>query len=162
MKQFLVYLAGPITGLSYAEATGWREYVRDQLPPHIQTLSPMRGKHKLWLSKETAIKDTYESDPLTSEKGINSRDFNDVKRSDLILVNLLGAKTISIGTVVEIGWAKAFGIPVVLCMEKGNIHDHAFVRYNSNFITEHLDHAIELVKDVLGPDEAVLEYKMEN
>lgn len=42
--RYLLYLAGPITGLTYAECTDWRDWVRAQLPPDIVGLSPMRGR----------------------------------------------------------------------------------------------------------------------
>lgn len=156
MKQFLVYLAGPITGLSYLGATEWREEVKSLLPNHISSLSPMRGKQYLEkLSKEQSIADCYEDNPLTSEKGINIRDYNDCKRSDLIFVNFLGAKRVSIGTVMEIAWARAFQIPVVVVMEKDNIHNHAMLNYASGFIVETLDEGIDLIKIILGPDKTL-------
>ena len=40
-----VYLAGPITGLSYGAARqGWREEMKKLLPDHVHPMSPMRGK----------------------------------------------------------------------------------------------------------------------
>src|SRR5688572_20386966 len=49
-NQLTVYLAGPITGLSYGGATQWRDSVVDQLArraPHIRCLDPMRAKQHL-------------------------------------------------------------------------------------------------------------------
>jgi nucleoside 2-deoxyribosyltransferase len=43
-------------------------------------------------------------------------------------MNLSGAEQISLGTAVELGWADAFGVPVVVVMEDGGVHDHPMVR----------------------------------
>lgn len=155
MKTFLVYLAGPITGLTYDNCTEWRQQVKDSVPSHIMTLSPMRGKQRLKeISENKPILDCYNDNPLTTEKGINVRDYYDVQRSDLIFVNLLGAKSISIGTVMEIAWARAFGKPTIVLMEKeGNVHNHSMVKYASSFIIDNLEEGIELLKIVLGPDQ---------
>lgn len=152
MRDFLVYLAGPITGLTYGESTTWRNYVRDAFPDHIHSLSPMRGKVHSQLKGEGPIHQTYEDNPLTSEKGINQRDYNDVKRSDAILANFLGADILSVGTLFEIAWARAFQIPLVLVMGEDNIHNHPFVRYSAGFITSNLDKGIELIETILGTD----------
>lgn len=99
MSNLLVYLAGPITGLTWGESTDWREYVKN----YISTLSPLRGKQRLReIAGNIPIMDSYEDHPLTTAKGINTRDYNDVKRADAIFVNFLGAKKVSIGTVMEI------------------------------------------------------------
>lgn len=151
MKDFLVYLAGPITGLTYKGTVGWREDVRRKFGAHIHTISPMRGKQRHELLGDQPILTAYEENPLTSEKGISIRDYNDVKRADCLLVNFLGATKVSIGTVMEIAWARAFQIPVVIVMEKDNLHNHAMIRYSS-FIVDNMEDAVELVKVILGPD----------
>ena len=43
----LVFLAGPISGLSYEGASDWREYVRKRLPDPLVGFSAMRGKPHL-------------------------------------------------------------------------------------------------------------------
>ena len=61
MRDFLLYCAGPITGLSYDESTDWRAYVASKLPENIHAVSPMRGKTYLKAQKE--IKASYEDIP---------------------------------------------------------------------------------------------------
>ncbi len=86
MRQFIAYLAGPITGVSYGECVDWRRDFINSLPKEIIGLSPMRGKD--YLSEETSIaadssQMTLKLDvqtALSSERGIATRDFNDVKR----------------------------------------------------------------------------------
>ena len=156
MKQ-LVYLAGPITGCSFEGATEWREGVKNKIHPKIQTLSPMRGKQFI---KERSgygigVCMSYEDSPLASVKGINTRDFNDVKRADAIFVNFLGAHTVSIGTVMEIAWARAFGKPVVCVMDKGNIHNHSMLNYACGYIVDSIDEGLMILEALLLTDEDV-------
>lgn len=151
--KFLVYLAGPITGITYGESTGWREQVKDMLDESILTLSPMRGKQAIKeRSKNGAVAMTYEDSPLSSAKGINVRDYNDCTRADAIFVNFLGATKVSIGTVMEIAWARAFNIPVVCVMEKDNIHQHAMLNYACGFIVDNLDEGVAILEALLLPD----------
>jgi nucleoside 2-deoxyribosyltransferase len=63
---------------------------------------------------------------------------------------MAGATRVSIGTVMEIAWAHAYGKPVVLVMEEGNVHDHPMIRECSPFIVHTLDEGIELVNAILA------------
>ncbi len=84
----MVYLAGPITGLTYDTATDWREMARGFLETYnITGISPMRAKE--YLGAEKRIEGSYEDTALSSAKGITTRDRWDVSRSDVMLVNLL-------------------------------------------------------------------------
>lgn len=143
-----VYLAGPITSLSFNNATNWREKFIEDLPAHILGLNPMRGQD--YLKHEKELKPSYDHIALSSAKGIFTQDFFDVKRSDLIVANLLGATKVSIGTTMEIAWAKAFNIPIILVIEKtGNIHCHPFVQECAGFRVDNLDEALMLTKIIL-------------
>ena len=149
----LVYLAGPISGTSYNQSTGWRTRVANRIYPH-EALSPMRGKS--YLSSEEAIADFY-STPLSCAKGIITRDRWDVMRCHVLLVNVLGATKVSIGTMMELAWADAYRKPVVLVMEKeGNPHDHAFVREIAGFWLPTLDEAIKIVNQLGGVEDVGL------
>ena len=149
MRDFLLYCAGPITGVSYGESTDWREYVASRLPQHIKAVSPMRGKK--YLVGEKNIKDSYEEYPLSCQKGITCRDRMDVMRCDMILVNFLGANKVSIGSVMEVAWADAWRKPIIVVMENNNIHFHAMLREVSGFIVSNLDEAIAIATAVLSP-----------
>lgn len=154
-NNFLVYLAGPITGLDFRGATSWRDQVNVELSDtSIRTLSPMRGKQ--YLLNELSIADHYESQVMSTLKAINTRDYYDVRRADAILVNVLGAKKVSIGTVMEIAWARAFNIPVVLVMEKGNIHSHGMLQYACGYEVETLEEGIAVLKALLLPDDVMV------
>lgn len=124
-----VYLAGPITGTSYGECTSWRDYAKSFFDKYnVNAYSPMRGK--AYLSNEDKVADSYSNFTMASINGINNRDYNDCKTSDVILVNLLDSTRVSIGTVMEIAWARAFQIPVIIVMEKeNNVHDHGMLTF---------------------------------
>jgi hypothetical protein len=51
---------------------------------------------------------------------------------------------------MEMAWADAWRIPIILAMEARNIHDHAFVRQVAAFITGDLDEAIQTAVDVVA------------
>jgi len=159
MKEFLVYTAGPITGLTYNDILGWREYVNEMVPEWISCISPLRGKHVLKDNPDKIAKDVHPDAILSTGIAINQRDFNDIKRCDLVLVNLLGTTKVSIGTVMEIAWARAFGKPVVLLLESGNIHDHTLLKFPAGYITTDLDEAIDVVVSVLGTDKQIELYQ---
>lgn len=153
----LVYLAGPITGLSYGATTDWRQTCIDHLKFFgIQGLSPMRGKEYLSVSK--SIDDNYNDGEtalvavMSGQRGIYARDKFDCERADVVLVNMLGAQRVSIGTVMEIAWAAASNTPVVLVMEKeGNIHEHSMLREACAFRVENLDDALNVTTAILAP-----------
>lgn len=147
----LVYLAGPITGLSYEGCIDWRQQAIDHLKHFgIQSLSPLRSKD--YLLGETTVADSYDDKVLSSQRGIYARDKFDCFRADAVLVNMLGAKRVSIGTVMEIAWAAGKGTPIVLVMEKeGNIHEHSMLREACPFRVDNLDQALFVVTALLAP-----------
>lgn len=147
---YYLFLSGPITDVSYGESADWRKYVASKMPRSIKCISPLRGKE--YLKNEKNIKASYEDIPLSSGKGITFRDRFDVKRADAILINLLGAKKVSIGSMIEIGWADTGIKPIILVMEKEeNVHDHPMLKNAAGFIVDNLDDAIELAKKILLP-----------
>lgn len=159
-----VYLAGPITGLNYQDATEWRRLVTMWLEPDIAGFSPLRRKD--YLKDEVSIKDTYDAKNLASvnvpdisraaimsnQRAIYSRDYNDVITSQAIIVNLLNTTKVSIGTVMEIAWADQARIPVILVMEeKGNIHEHSMLREASSFRVDNIEWASDIARSLLLP-----------
>ena len=148
MNKPTVYLAGPISGLSYEEATfGWRKDFAEELEPYdIEVYSPMRGKKHLAGIKNIAPSGRYQDTIMSSPKGILMRDMNDVRNRDMIVFNLLGAKRVSIGTMFEYGWATAFHKPIVTIVEEdwNNPHDHDFVREVS-LVVHSVSDAVDVV-----------------
>lgn len=148
--EYSVYLSGPIRGLVYDEAVDWRDYVARKLPNHIVAISPMRYKEFLRNGQEldlTAMPDH----PVVRPHGLVTRDRFDVQRCDAMLVNLLGAKQVSIGSCVEFGWADAFRKPIITAIRPEDVHNHGFVHDLSGFVVKTLDEAIEVAKAILSP-----------
>lgn len=149
-----VYLAGPITGLSYGEARhGWREEaarIAAQNYPQLDMFSPMRSKD--FLERTRKIKgtsDSYGSAIFGQASGILGRDFNDCKNADVIIANFLGAKVGSLGTAAEFGFAHALQIPVIMIIEepddpelKTNPHRHVFMEEIATYIVHDLEDAL--------------------
>jgi nucleoside 2-deoxyribosyltransferase len=147
-KEFIIFLSGPITGLSYEDSTQWRQDVQNKLPANIIPLSPLRNKEHL--KREKDILDHYDH-ILSTSKSITKMDYFDVKRSDIILVNLLNTKRVSIGTVMEVAWAYEMGKPIVIAMEDDNIHQHSMIRECADFILSDIDQALDIVLHMLMP-----------
>lgn len=151
MSRPSVYLAGPITGLSYEGATDWREQaIQIFANAGIDAFSPMRSK--TYLLQETYLGDSYEDTVMSSQRGIYARDYYDCRTKDALFVNLLGADRVSIGTVMEIAWATAYEKPIVLVMEKeGNIHSHAMLREACPLWCTDLSEGYHVMKALLLP-----------
>jgi nucleoside 2-deoxyribosyltransferase len=145
----IVYLAGPITGCSYNGCTDWRERFEYELTDaSVQALSPMRGK--TYLEREDVIGHDYPDKVMSCQRGIMVRDHFDTKRATILVVNLLAAEKVSIGTVMEMAWAWDNGIPVVCMIEaEGNVHDHPMIRETIGFRVETEMEALHVVRTIL-------------
>lgn len=163
-----VYMAGPIAGLNHAEATyNWRQEVyralqgehwvghdRSSYVTRIDCYSPMRGKKFLaeMMGDNKLGTHAYHQQPISTPNAIVGRDREDVRRADLVFMNLIGAKERSIGTIVEMGWADAFRVPVLLCIEKeGNIHEHLFMRQMATYVVDNIKDGLFIAKHFLLP-----------
>lgn len=145
-----VYLAGPIAGHTHDECTQWRDDVIRHMDKRIDCYCPMRGKAFL---REHGVMDVGGYDhPLAKPAAILGRDYNDVKNADVVLVNLLGAVDVSIGTVMEVAWAYAMQIPVILVMREKNVHDHVMLNGAATYIVEDLETAVAVAELICLPD----------
>ena len=143
-----VYLAGPISGLMYGEAVDWREGLIKHWHGKIQALSPMRAKHYLNGSERLKAQGDYDW-PMSTAKSITTRDRWDCMRSDVALVNLLGAERVSIGTVMEIAWCDMQRVPTVVVMESDNVHNHDMITEAAGFLVTNMDDAITMIEAML-------------
>jgi nucleoside 2-deoxyribosyltransferase len=147
-----VYLAGPITGLAYGGAVDWRVAAKEYLTKRgIDGYSPMRGKDYLKNETHIALYYSEEVSPLSTPRGIMTRDRYDCRTADLVLVNFLGAEKVSIGTVMEIAWADAHRVPIVAAMEPNNIHAHAMINEALGYRVDTLEEALAITVVVLKP-----------
>jgi nucleoside 2-deoxyribosyltransferase len=143
-----IYLAGPISGLTFEGAQDWRTYFMNTIDQQIACFSPLRGKD--YLKMRGPLEGSYDEFPLSTDRGITTRDRADCMGADLVVFNMLGATRVSMGTMVEFGWADAARVPSVLIMEKeGNIHDYPMVREIAGFRVDNLEDAIAISEIVL-------------
>lgn len=143
-----IYLAGPITGLSYDDANDWRDYVTGKLSGIAECISPMRAKGFL-KSVGNLGKSGYEANPLSSQKGITTRDRWDVSRCDAVFMFLGDSESVSIGTMIEAGWADAYRKPVILVIGKdfeSTPYNHCMLKELSGYIVCGLDEGIQIVE----------------
>jgi nucleoside 2-deoxyribosyltransferase len=157
-RPLLVYLAGPITGLSYADALDWRAEVRERLAessPHVECIDPMRAKRHL--AGVQRIGPHGHGGALLSSHAVVARDLWDVDRSDVVLMNLSGAREVSVGSMVELGRAsvrRSFVIVVLPAEETGsdnegrNPHDHLFVHELASTVAKSLDEALAIIESM--------------
>lgn len=144
--------------MNYNGATEWRDYAKKELEKHgINAVSPMRSKEYLKQIENYDARCTYgDIHVMSSPKGIMTRDFFDCRTCDVLLVNLLGAKEKSIGTIMEIAWAYMLQTPIVCVMEKeNNVHEHAMLD-QAVLRVEDLDVAIQMVASIIGNSEVKL------
>jgi nucleoside 2-deoxyribosyltransferase len=148
-----VYLAGPITGLTYDDGQDWRLQAIEWLQAYgIAGRSPLRCKEFLKSIGTITDHRTLEiANPLSMDAGIITRDRNDVMTCDAVLMNLSGAKGVSIGTMIEVGWADAFRKPLIVVMENsGSCHEHAMVRCAAGYRVTDLKAGLAICATVLG------------
>ena len=150
MTRLKVYLAGPISGLTYPQAATWREYFTNELEDCCEVISPLRGKELLFNDDEI-LGTEYANVRLTSN-AITTRDRFDVMRADLIVVNFLGINQVSIGTVLEIGWADMLRKPVLVIMGKGNIHQHGMIKEIAGWVVDDYSLAIKIIRVMAGKE----------
>ncbi len=144
-----VYLAGPITGLTFTGACEWRDWVTVALrleshryprTTHLHPLSPMRDKDQFICDPRQVLPSTWDEG-----KAAVHRDLLDIRRSDAVLVNLLGASRVSLGTMCELGYAYAERKFILVVMEPDNPHDHVFVTELASQIVPTLDDALRVL-----------------
>lgn len=154
MNKPCVYLSGPMAGLTVQQANEWRAEVRKNLEPDVLCLSPLRGLDDL----QGVIQPKYhpnmkEGFAATNSQMALTRDFLDTKRADIILINLLGAQRVSIGTVLEIAWGFAMHKPLVVAMEpEGNPHDHCLVNESIHVRVYSVEELWRVARSLLLPD----------
>jgi nucleoside 2-deoxyribosyltransferase len=156
MRCRFVYLSGPITGCSPAFFFDWRKHVARKLAAGISAIDPTRDAADTTLVSEKVLSDSERLANLLHGREILDRNRADLQRCDLLLVNLLGAPRVSIGSVGEIFWANAFGKPVIVVREENlSIHDHAILNAIATCVFHDLEKAIEKTNSMLadGPQE---------
>jgi hypothetical protein len=144
----IVYLGGPITGLSYSDADDWRGHATDELAPDILCANPLRNAKHLKGSEEIPV--AFKGVRFLSDRCITMQDYFDICRSQLVLMNFLGAPRLSGGSAWEMGVCFERRIPIVMSIEPdGNPHDHPILRETASFRCETLPEALIIVRGLL-------------
>ena len=134
-----MYGAGPITDLTDKQYLEWRLYAKKEFEKDgVGFIIPTRLQG------------------LMGEKMGVIKDFGYIDSSQVLLVNLLRSKKVSIGTVIEYGWATALGWAkkeektiITIVEQHGNPHEHSFIRDLTDYIFEDLDSGIIQAKKIL-------------
>ena len=143
-----VYLAGPIAGCSWNEATYWRDFAKRTLADYdVETVNPLRCEEYLEGSKKLP-NDTDE--PMSTGHAITVRSHWDSVKADVVLANFIDAKSVSIGSCFELAWAWEARIPCVIVLDE--LHDHPFVRESAYAVLNCVDTAIDSVLKLLNKD----------
>jgi len=145
-----VYLGGPISGLSYQDATLWRRAAASYLElAGVLAIDPMRNKE--YLAKYVSM--PHSSGEIFSRADfIYTRDRSDIFSADLLLVNTLTRNELGAGTLIEMGWANALDIPIVLVVEPGSVWDKPFVRGVAGVVVHTLVDGLSVVTAMLGAE----------
>lgn len=149
MSEKIVYLYGPITGLTFDGAQDWRTWMSDELAKHgIKAISPLRFKDYLSSLKTISGHGREYADMgvLSTASAVLSRDKFDVLRADMLAGNFLGADRVSIGSMFEQAWAHEKHTPIAAAVEpEGNPHDHMFFNQTLGFKVG----SLEALRDVV-------------
>ncbi len=138
-----IYLAGPITGCTYSAADEWRtRFIAEHY--YWSCASPMRGKELFApINLAEPLPSTFDD-----ESAAVARDLWDIRRADVVLINLHGSERVSIGTMCELGYAHAQGKLIVVARGDDLLHDHLFVQTLASKIVDTLDDAVNYLKEL--------------
>jgi nucleoside 2-deoxyribosyltransferase len=127
MSNIHVYLAGPITGQTVAEANDWRTWMSINLSAagtDIVGVSPLRC--------EPIIGEVYGPEYADNMFGtpqvIAAKNKEDVRRCDITFAYLPAEHPASVGTLQEIGWAAGMGKPIILVTDNDYVRENAVIK----------------------------------
>jgi nucleoside 2-deoxyribosyltransferase len=150
-KGMIIYLAGAISGKSYndvLESINERKKYLEKVGYDV--LNPMTGKAYLRNEKEFVSKG-YDN-PTSTNHAIVERDRWMVKRSDIILVDLMNATEKSIGSIMELAWAHDNGVHSIVVMPKDGHHNHAFVLEAADIVFNSTEDALNYLVELKNGD----------
>jgi len=137
MKRLSVYCAHPISGLTWDEVVDYYQDINSLLGGMgLDVLHPMTGKGEIRTEISERFQPADFKSAIASNHAIFERDRWMVNQCDMLLLDLTGTTTISIGCMMELAWASLLGKYTVVIMEPTNIHLHAFVVEAADIIFE--------------------------
>lgn len=152
MDHHRIYLSGPISHFTWAQATQWRFDLYEELSEYAEVLDPMRDVEPPEDPNTLVTEAMGSIDPvMMTDRGIVTRDYHDTITATILIVNLLGAQKASVGTIAEISWAWHLKIPTIVIMENDdNPHEHPFIREQTSFRVNTVHRAIAVAKSIMG------------
>lgn len=125
-----IYLAGSIDGLTYKQATEWRINIANRFiateEVDVAIFDPT-AKYQDGSFKPDDILDLKNMTPDEADN-IFFRDINMLEQIDIMVAYIQG-ESVGTGTVYEIGYAKAKGIPVIALIDDCNsLKHHPFIK----------------------------------
>jgi len=128
------YLCGPITGLTYEEATGWRNKVKGYFNMKdypVRFFDPMDGKDH-FMPADLVVPENYPPEDFifTKPDAIFRRDLHCIDCCNVVLVNFKDIAKNSRGTMFELGYAYANDVLIVAVGDPDEIA-HPFVMMSS-------------------------------
>jgi hypothetical protein len=159
-----VYLAGPILGCTKGEANDWRKYVDSEVRHKMAGGINLYGTHTALsvicvspLRCEPIVGEVYTAiynDPkFGTAKAIGAKNLYDTKSADIVLAYLPkpeAGKERSLGTILEIGWAKAIGKPVIIVTDDPFVQGHPVVQFCADWMLDDLDDATDVIVGLLA------------
>ena len=145
-----IYCARPISGCSGEEVVEYYETIKNILTNlGYNVYIPMVGKGEMRTEVEFKADQPTHDNPLATNHAIYERDKWMVTQSDIVFANLVDAKSVSIGTVMEMAWAALLGKHLVVAMGKADLHRHAFVLESADVVFETAPEAMRYLKQLI-------------
>lgn len=133
-----VYLGGAFTQFTADQVVARQSEIEQCLEAHIQVLKP---KHN---------KDYPPEIEAHLPAVLTERDFYLFQQADMIVLDLLDLQEISIGAMIEIGWASALRKPIIAIVEQENIYQSIVFAHLVTYKVTTRAEAIAVVNSVLG------------
>lgn len=143
MKNRYIYLGGPISGLTYAQAHFWRSpestFCKMLVNDGWEPLSPMRGKEEFRMDGVLAADFDGGGEAV-------KRDLADIRKSECVLFNFVSeSDKPSIGSLIELGFAYAERKPIIVVTEDRQ-YDHVFLHFMVRAIVPSIRAAIDEIE----------------
>jgi len=136
-----LYLAHPISGESGDDVFAYYERWVNNLKgtTDFEVLHPMTAKG--YLRPEIKYKKSGYGQPISTNKAITRRDAWMVSQADIVLIDLTGARRVSMGCICELAWAWLLRKHTIIVMEEDNIHQHGMVIHQADIIFAKMESA---------------------
>lgn len=145
-----IYLIGPITGVSYENAQGWRTRLSSRLLPDIKCIQPMFAERELLSQSTDPIPSHNPGELMSDAHALLVKDRFYCRSADIVYARFLGATAISRMSIGEVFWADAFGKPIILGLERsGNPNDDARIRAMTPWVVDNDEDAEEVIRGLL-------------